>query len=827
MNYPKVLIVEDKAIVAHNLEDRLKALGYEVPAVAFSGEEAIQLVADTRPDLVLMDIQLPGEMDGVEAAQKVREKYDIPVVYLTGHADDGTLRRAKITEPYGYILKPFEVRELHSTIEIALYKHATEKRLRESEKRYRTLSELVSDFAFAARVEPDGQLTYEWATEALTRLTGYSLDDLAAMGGLLGLLLPEDRPAARRHLETLLSGQIDRHEGRFLTKGGDVHWLCVHGRPIWDPENGRVTRIVGAAQDITDRKKAELALQHAHSELEKRVEERTAELRETNLLLQHEIAERQQAEGALQQRNRELTLLNHVIAASAGSHSMDSLLETTCHELAQALGAPSCGAVLFKEGTIEAAVRLGHLCQEPSRVLENALSGYLIEHRASLVVNNTQTDVRLTPVREMLRERSIASLLALPLFADEDIVGWLGLGAPEPHLFSIEDIDLAQRVAEQISMSVVRVLLAEAQQRLSSAVEQTADTIIITDAEGRIVYTNHAFEVTTGYSRAEATGQISDLFEDDRHDSGFSRALRDTMRTGQVWQGRFLHQRRDGSLYPVDATITPTRNQAAQIVNYVGTLRDATREVELEEQLRHVQKMDALGRLAGGIAHDFNNFLSIVRLGTQAFERQISPHDPLNAEVHQLREAADKASELVRQLLSFSRRDVTKPRRLDLNQVVADLGWMLQRLVGHQIEIVTALADQPWLVEADPSQLEQVLMNLVINARDAMPTGGTLTIETSNVVLDATRAAQHRDARPGKHVLLVVSDTGIGMTDDVRSRIFEPYFTTKSRGQGTGLGLTTVFGIIKESGGHIQVHSEVGRGTRFEVYLPALERSRE
>ena len=324
----------------------------------------------------------------------------------------------------------------------------------------------------------------------------------------------------------------------------------------------------------------------------------------------------------------------------------------------------------------------------------------------------------------------------------------------------------------------------ESQALLATAVDQSAETIVITDAAGTISYVNPAFEKATGYTRAEVIGQNPRLLKSGKQDAEFYRQMWTVLSRGEVWNGRFINRRKDGTLFEEEGTISPVRDAAGKIVNYVAAKRDVTNETRLEAQLRQAQKMEAVGSLAGGVAHDFNNLLGVIMGYGEIVYRQLAGEDPLKGKVGQILKAAERAAGLTRQLLAFSRKQVLQPKILDLNAVVSDMDKMLRRLIGEDIELTTLLEPHLGSVRADPGQIEQVVMNLVVNARDAMPEGGRLTIETRNADLDAEYAATHPPARPGPYVVLVVTDTGSGMDAATQARIFEPFFTTKGVGEG-------------------------------------------
>ena len=364
--------------------------------------------------------------------------------------------------------------------------------------------------------------------------------------------------------------------------------------------------------------------------------------------------------------------------------------------------------------------------------------------------------------------------------------------------------------------------LRESEERYRTLVEGVRDIIFALSPEGTIASLNPAFETITGLRREEWVGQP---FERLVHPEDLPLALE---LLGRVVRGelrpasQFRVRTAKGDYRVGEFSATPQLHEG-RLVGILGIGRDVTERVQLEQQLRQAQKMEAVGRLAGGIAHDFNNILTAITGYADLLLEDLGATDPRRQDADEIHKAADRAAGLTRQLLAFSRQQVLQPTVLEVNKLVSDLEKMLRRLLGEDVELGTRLAPTTGRVKADPGQLEQVIMNLAVNARDAMPNGGKLTLETGNVDLDEAYAADHYPARAGPFVLLAVSDTGIGMSEETQAHMFEPFFTTKEKGKGTGLGLATVYGIIKQSGGFIWVYSEVGHGTTFKLYLPRVE----
>lgn len=366
--------------------------------------------------------------------------------------------------------------------------------------------------------------------------------------------------------------------------------------------------------------------------------------------------------------------------------------------------------------------------------------------------------------------------------------------------------------------------LAESEQRFRQITESIDEVFWLADVtKSEMIYVSPAYEEIWGRpcesAYATPSSWLDSVHREDR-DHVRNAALKQAFENYDI---EYRIVRPDGGVRWIHDRAFPITDSEGRVYRIAGVAEDITQRRELEQQFRQAQKMEAVGQLAGGIAHDFSNLLTIITGYSQLGLSGLREEDPLRSNLKQIQKAALRAASLTRQLLAFSRRQVLQPRVLDLNQVISNVEGMLGRLIGADIQLETELDPHLDLVKTDPGQIEQVIFNLAINARDAMPQGGILTIETGNVLLDEVYAHKHPSVSPGWYAMIAVSDTGIGMDQETRSHIFEPFFTTKESGKGTGLGLATVYGIIKQSGGSIWVYSEPGRGSTFHIYLPRAE----
>jgi two-component system cell cycle sensor histidine kinase/response regulator CckA len=401
----------------------------------------------------------------------------------------------------------------------------------------------------------------------------------------------------------------------------------------------------------------------------------------------------------------------------------------------------------------------------------------------------------------------------------------------------IEELKALRRKVEELEKfeedhKRVQSALKESEKKFQQFYDEAPVGYHELDTKGRITRVNRKELQMLGYSAGEMLGKpVWNFFEE----GDTTRKVILAKLSGDVsFHDTFerTYRRKDGSTLPVlveDRVIRDSENQVIAIRSIVEDITERRRTEEAlrksEEQLRQWQRVEAIGRLAGGVAHDFNNLLMTIKGCSELLLGAFDRRDPRREEVEEILKAADRATALTRQLLAFGRRQVLQPQILDLNAVVMNMDKMLRRLIGEDIQLITSLEPEVWSVKVDPGMIEQVVMNLAVNSRDAMPSGGKLTIETTNVIHDEEYASHHVSVKPGYYVMLAISDTGCGMDKETQSHLFEPFFTTKDTGKGSGLGLSTVYGIIKQSGGNIWAYSEPGLGTTFKIYLPRVERA--
>ena len=442
---------------------------------------------------------------------------------------------------------------------------------------------------------------------------------------------------------------------------------------------------------------------------------------------------------------------------------------------------------------------------------------------------------RVTARHVAHRDGFIGRPVARPMGIGMDLSGRRKDGTEFPVEISLSPIRTAEglhvfaTVVDITARKAMESALAESERRFRAVLEASPNAVVAVDSRARITYVNPRVQATFGYSREELLGEPVEVLLPERvgarhlaHRDGFiANPVARPMGIGLDLAGR----RKDGTEFPVEISLSPVRTSEGTDV--FATVVDITARKAMENQLLQALKLESIGRLAGGIAHDFNNMLFAIRGYAELLEEDLGGEALDRAEagrnVAAIADAADRAAALTAQLLAFSRQQVVSAREIDLNEAVRSVEPMARRLIGEHIHLKLNLDAAAGGARIDPGQLDQILINLVVNARDAMPEGGTVTIETANAELDAAYAAEHIEVVPGPHVMLAVSDTGMGMELEVREHIFEPFFTTKELGKGTGLGLATIYGIVRQASGHIWLYSEPGHGTVFKLYFPRVD----
>ncbi|MFB3923638.1 MAG: CHASE3 domain-containing protein [Terriglobia bacterium] len=585
--------------------------------------------------------------------------------------------------------------------------------------------------------------------------------------------------------------------------------------------------------EISQRMRMEEEVRKLNDELEQRVAKRTGELESANR--------------KLRDANRALKTLSECNQALVRATDESKLVQQIC-DLVVNVGGYRLAWVGYSEGNDAQTIRPVAVAGTPREYVESARAAYGVTDRGvrpsriamqtgtTSVVNDTQSDPAFSPWRTDALKYGFNSCIAIPLMNASKPSGVFCLYSAESGAFHAEEVQLLEELGRDLAFGIASLRTRESHRRAEEALRRSEADLREAQRVARVG--SWSLEANAGIPTWSE--EIYRIFGLDpklpppsvkEHPQYFTpeswarlqEALERALQSAAPYEIELEVVRRDQTKRWMIARGEAERDATGRVTRLLGTVQDVTERRNLEEQYRQAQKMESIGRMAGGIAHDFNNLLTIINGYGQLMLERLAADDPLRTSVEAVCMAGERAASLTRQLLAFSRQQILSPRVLDLNELVAGIKKMLGRVIGEDIDLVARLDPKLGRVKADPGQIEQVIMNLVVNARDAMPKGGKLTIQTGNAELDNSYVRSHSTVVPGRYVMLAISDTGVGMDAGIQARIFEPFFTTKERGKGTGLGLATVYGIVKQSGGHIWVYSEPDRGTSFKVYLPCFD----
>lgn len=915
----KVLVVEDELIIAKGIEKRLMAMGYEVTASVASGEEALAKVRETLPDIIMMDIHLQGSMDGVETAEKIRSFADIPIIYLTAYADPDSLARAKLTDPFGYIVKPFQDNTLRSAIEMGVYKHRMEGRLKSSEQWLRTILRCVGDAVIVTDAE--GIITF--MNPVAEALTGWERTE--AMGGRLIDVFKIRGEEPAETTERIVHRVI--HGGASINLLGRNYLLCKDGKEI--PVDAKATPFTGvqgenmglvlAFSDISELIKTEEALRRSERLLAIKNQVANVFLTVPDEEMYTEVLEvimgfMESPYGFFgyidESGNLVIPSLTKNIWDECGVHDKSTIFpcERWGGMWGRALteGRPYYGYNVFNVpeghlaiksflavpiifhnetiGIIAVANREAGYADDDQDILQSLASRIAPILRARLERDRQEKERRRVEEELLKSESQLRSIFEanpdLVSIIDKDyriiLSNWHGgydyvpeeIRAARPHCYEAyygndricepchveEAFRTGQLVIREkynphvgyvetygapifdgegnvaLVVEIVRDItqrkiaadaLATEKERLAVTLRSIGDGVITTDTEGNIMLMNRIAENMTGWGQDEAIGKPFDevfhiLHEKSRIrcDNPVTKVLQSGM-TVDLSNNTLLISRQGKERIIADSG-APIRDQDGRIVGAVLVFRDITEKMKMEEELLKAQKLESIGILAGGIAHDFNNLLTAV-LGNISLAKMLTPKDD---KVHQKLVEAEKASlrarDLTQQLLTFSKGGAPVKKTTSIAGIIRDSAAFT--LSGSKVNCQFDIPDDLWPSEVDEGQISQVINNLIINADQAMPDGGVINVTCKNIYLIDSTSLPLPD---GRYISISITDQGTGIDEDTIPRIFDPYFTTKKSGKG--LGLATVYSIVKNHDGHIAVKSAAGAGTTFTIYLPGAE----
>lgn len=741
----RILIVEDNPIVAEDLKVKLKQLGYEVTAMAYSGRQALEEVAKQVPDIALMDIRLGEGINGIDTAAELKKRFNISVIYITAHADDDTLERAKRTEPYGYIVKPFDDAELRSAIEIAVYKQQADRKVNESRKWFETTLTSIGDGVITT--DQFGKITF--LNPVAAQLTGWTAEEV--VGRPLEEIFiiineytrePVDNPVAK----ILKSGTVVglANHTLLITKDKKELPIADSGAPIRN-DSGDIIGVVLVFRDQIQEREAENNLTES--------EERFRTLVESSPQL------------ILLEQEGQIIYSNPSGSLQLGYESHNDLVGLT---LRQVFG----------------------------------------EQAVTNIQKKQKTDCQLEP----------CAPVEITAIGPNGQKLWLLV-----HAVAVEFRGKATRII--VGQDITnRTVVEEKNRRLATALNQVEESVIITDPDAVIVYVNPSFEQITGYTRQQVTGKKTNLLKSGQHDDQFYKEMWEMLTSKQNWYGRLVNKKKNGTLFIEDASITPLLNKDGDIVNYVAVKRDVTEELEIERRLKQSQTMESIGTLAGGIAHDFNNILSSILGFTELAINGVEKDSMVAADLREVHAASIRAKELVKQILVIARKSDDEPKPLHPGLVAQEVFKLIRSSIPTTIELRQNIASDSIII-GNPSQMHQIFMNLCTNAAHAMEErGGILDLEIHDVVFEHEKDDRGSHLPPGKYIEIRISDTGTGISPEQIENIFEPYFTTKKPGEGTGLGLAVVYSVVESFGGMINVESTPGEGTTFIIHLPIAEK---
>ena len=895
------MLADDDYTMKLLLEEMLTSMGYDVVGQAESGEQAVLMARDLKPDVILMDILMPGHMDGISAAKKIRLELDMAIVFLTGYGDPEYVERARQVEPFGYVMKPFTEEEIRASVEIALYKNETEKKLkdfnqelikvnrklkaemeernkcdqvlRESEEKYRFLAENMVDLVWT--LDPNFRTTY--VSPSVEKVLGFTADERKRQS-LEEMIPPESvlkvQERLMEEIERDKEGDVDLDraitmEIEYYRKDGSMIWMENRVKMLRDSRKA-FAGLIGVSRDISDRKRAEQELEKSRREWEgifQGIGHSTLILNADQRLVHANNA----TEKATGKTETELIgkkcyeIFHHTDEPPEGCPFKKMIasghLETVEIEALGGAYLVSCTPMVDEKGRIEKVIHIATDITERKKA-EDAL-------RASELwlqnIFNSLEDVTLViSLDKKILQINEAGKKILG-YSEEEVIGL------SPEVFHVDHehfVEFVNRVSQAFSMgkgvnfefeskrkngeifpsehtltllkdgqgmplgilSVARDIterkkaeaaLKASEEKYRDLVENINEVIFAFDTTGTVIYISPAIENITGYTPSEAMGKsvMEFLHPDDR--AVLAERLKEFILSGGIQPGEYRVINKTGDIVWIRSSSQPVIEDG-KIVGVQGVITDISQSKRMEAQLRQAQKMEAISTLTGGIAHDYNNLLAVIMGNLSLAREEAEAHSLMMEFLRQAEQASSKAKDLTHRLMILSQGGYPMKERGSIGRLLELIQGEMQ---AHEASTTFSIQDDLWPVAYDSRQMHFAIKNVLINAVEAMPRGGKITVQAKNQVVEDKGQTSPFILKEGKYVRISVKDEGEGIPEEHLSKILDPYFSTKERGaqKGMGLGLTTAYAVVQKHGGHMVVNSTIGVGTTVTLYLPASD----
>ena len=795
LRQPRILIVEGEAIAVIDLCKRLQSVGCFPISTNLCSKDTLTIIEKEKPDLVLMDIKIQGEFDGIELAKSIKNKFKIPVIFITSSAGSSILEQEKENLSYGYITEPFTDKELKTAIELALFRHRAEKEINRLNRLYLFISQ-VNQAIVRCNIREELLSTI---CKIAVNLGGYDLTWIGFTDETTKQVIPvASYGKTKGYLDKLIIYADDRPEGRGLTGIAirtrkpyiSFDYLADPSLKLWWSLGSSMGFKSAAAFPLFIKDDVVGAIMLYSSDKDRFNETEIKLLEEVSADISHalnsfvEVEKRRRSEKQISDLNALYISLVESIEQALFRKDKEGKFIFGNTRFCKILGMPIQDIIGKTDFDFYPKNLAKKYRDDDIKIMETATSLDTIEEHQ-------------TPDGKRMFVRVLKSPV---LDGVGNIIGVQGI---------FWDVTKEKEAEELLKIQ-------------SIALKSAASGIMIINSERIITWVNPAMEKMSGYTKEELIGKNASILKSDANESEYYFALWEAINSGKVWQGKTVSKRKNGETYPVELTFTPIVSDNGKIEHYVCIQQDISAKNELDFQIHRMQRLTGVATLAGGIAHNINNSLTPIIMSAELLKDEFT--DPESRELlNTITKCAERSADLIRQVLAVTRGVEVKKEILSPAIIVKEVHGVINQTFPKEITIETSIEENIWQIEGDRGYLNQMLLNLCLNSRDAMPQGGILKILARNYVADESFTQRFINAKPGNYVLFEVIDTGCGISQEIIERIFDPFFTTKDIGKGAGMGLPAVQSIVKSHNGFIVVRSAVGVDSTFQIFIPAID----